>query len=170
MATPTALPAEFVAGTILTAAEQNALRGAFRVLQVQVGTTSTTASNSTTTLADTNLTVTITPSSASSTILVYVAQNGVHKSAGNAGNAVTVALLRGASVLTYFATGVGYTGTALENNVAASLVYLDSPATTSATTYKTQFANRTAAAAVSVQYSVGIGTPFSYICAMEISA
>jgi hypothetical protein len=34
MATPTTLPASFVAGSILTAAELNDLRGAFRVLQV----------------------------------------------------------------------------------------------------------------------------------------
>jgi hypothetical protein len=33
MATPTNLPATFVAGNVLTAAQQNGLRGAFRVLQ-----------------------------------------------------------------------------------------------------------------------------------------
>lgn len=170
MATPTTLPAAFVAGDVLTAAQMNALRGAFRCLQVQIGTTSTTNSNSTTSLADSGLSVTITPQSTSSTILVYVAQNGVWKSAGNAGNAVTLALLRGASVLTYFATGVAYTGTALELNSAASAMWLDTPATTSATTYKTQIANRVAAATVSAQYSTGIGTPTSYIVAMEISA
>ena len=170
MAAVTTLPAAFVANTVLTAAQLNDLRGAFRVLQVQVGTTATTASNSTTTLADTNLTVTITPSSASSTILVYVAQNGVRKSSGNVGNGVLLALLRGATNLTYFGTGAAFTGTTLENVVSSSLVYLDSPATTSATTYKTQFSNALAAAAVSVQYSIGVGTPTSYICAMEISA
>ena len=41
MATPTNLPASFVAGAILTAAQQNDLRGAFRVLQVVQGTTTT---------------------------------------------------------------------------------------------------------------------------------
>ena len=170
MATPTTLPASFVSGDVLTAAQMNALRGAFRVLQVQIGTTSTTNSNSTTTLSDSGLSVTITPQSSSSTILVYVAQNGVWKSNANAGNGVTLALLRGASVLTYFATGVAYTGTALELNSAASAMWLDTPATTSATTYKTQLANRVAAATVSAQYSTGIGTPTSYIVAMEISA
>jgi hypothetical protein len=34
MATPTALPTAFVAADVLTAANMNLLRGAFRVLQV----------------------------------------------------------------------------------------------------------------------------------------
>ena len=170
MATPTTLPATFVAGDILTAAQMNNLRGAFRVLQVVTAVTGTTATNSTTTLADTNLTVTITPQSNTSKILVYVAQNGIQKTNGNAGNGALLALLRGATVLTYFGTGVGYTGTALETVVSASAVWLDSPATTSATTYKTQFSNRVAAASAAVQYSSGVGTPDSYIVAMEISA
>jgi hypothetical protein len=170
MATPTTLPASFTAGQVLTAAQMNNLRGAFRVLQVVTAETSTVASNSTAVLSDTNLSVTITPSSTSSKILVYVAQNGVRKSAGNVGNGVLLALFRGATNLTYFGTGAAYTGTLLENVVSSSLAYLDSPATTSATTYKTQFSNALAAAAVSVQYSIGVGTPTSYIVAMEISA
>jgi hypothetical protein len=139
------------------------------VLQVVTAQTDTTVSNSTTTLADTNLSVTITPSSTASTILVYVSQNGVWKSSGNAGNAVTLALVRNSTVLTYFGTGVGYTGTALELLSSSSMMRIDGPATTSAVTYKTQFANRVAAASVAVQYSVGIGTPASYITAMEIA-
>jgi len=170
MATPTNLPASFTAGQVLTAAQMNNLRGAFRVLQVVTAQTDVSATNSTTTLADSNLSVTITPQSATSNILIYVAQNGVWKSAGNAGNGVTMALLRGSTILSYFATGTGYTGTALELVSSASLVRIDSPATTSAVTYKTQFANRVTAASAAVQYSSGIGTPASYICAMEISA
>jgi hypothetical protein len=41
MATPTTLPASFVAGNILTAAQLNNLRGAFRVLQVVQATDAT---------------------------------------------------------------------------------------------------------------------------------
>ena len=170
MATPTTLPATFVAGNVITAAQMNDLRGAFRVLQVVTASTSSSATNATATLADTNLTVTITPQSTSSKILVYVAQNGVQKTNGNAGNGATLALLRCATVLTYFGTGVGYTATTLETVVSASAVWLDSPATTSATTYKTQFSNRVVAASSSVQYSSGVGAPASYIVALEISA
>jgi hypothetical protein len=83
MATPTTLPASFVAGSILTAAELNDLRGAFRVLQVVNATTSTTTSNSTSTYADTSLTATITPTSTSSKILVFVNQAGCGKETNN---------------------------------------------------------------------------------------
>ena len=54
MATPTTLPATFVAGNVLTAAQMNDLRGAFRVLQI-VSTTKTdtfTTSNTNTVKAD----------------------------------------------------------------------------------------------------------------------
>jgi hypothetical protein len=170
MATPTNLPASFVSGNILTALQMNDLRGAFRVLQVKTATTDAIATNSTMTLADTNLTISITPQSTSSKILIYAVQNGVYKSAVSNGSGATLALVRGATVLTYFATGTLYTATALELVGSSSVAFLDSPATTSATTYKTQFANRVAANFVQVQYSSGVGTPTSYIVAMEISA
>ena len=60
--------------------------GGGKVLQVVAGTTSASASNSTTTYADTGLTATITPSAASSKVLVLVSQQGVRKSDGNSGN------------------------------------------------------------------------------------
>ena len=170
MATPTTLPSAFVAGDVLTATQMNNLRGAFRVMQVVSSTAAASASNSTTTYADSNLSVTITPKFTTSKILVYAVQNGVQKSSGNAGNGVSLQLVRGATALSAFATGVGYTNTTLEVVTSASILYLDSPSTTSATTYKTQFANRVAAASASVQYSSGIGSPDSYIVAMEISA
>jgi hypothetical protein len=168
MATPTNLPASFTAGQVLTAAQMNDLRGAFRVLQVVTASQGSGVTNSTTTLADTGLTVSITPQSATSKILVYVAQNGVYKI--GVGSGVILALLRGSSVLTYFAAGAAYTGDAAENTVSSSCVFLDSPATTSAVTYKTQFSNRVAASQAAVQAGVGVGTPDSYIVAMEISA
>jgi hypothetical protein len=170
MATPTTLPASFAAGNILEADQLNNLRGAFRVLQVVTATYDTPVSSSANTFSDTGLTATITPQSSSSKILVIVNQNGVSKSAGNAGNGVSIALLRGASIITYPATGAAYTATAIQNFVTVSATYLDSPNTTSATTYKTQFGNVISAAAVGVQSSVGVGAPASYICLMEISA
>ena len=44
MATPTTLPASFTAGQVLTAAQMNDLRGAFRVLQVVQATKANTFS------------------------------------------------------------------------------------------------------------------------------
>jgi hypothetical protein len=167
MATPTNLPSSFVAGDILTSANMNLLRGGFRILQVVQGSTATPVSNSTTTAVDTGLTATITPQSTSSKILVLVNQVGGDKSSGNLSNSISLRLLRGASQIALIAHSAGYTGTTLNMRVAAlSTCYLDSPATTSATTYKTQLANGINAASVSVQ----IGGDLSTMILMEVSA
>ena len=123
-----------------------------KVLQVVNATYSTGVTNTTTTYADTGLTATITPTSATSKILVVVAQNGGYKTVGNASNALGVQLLRGATVINTFGLYAGLTSTTLVNFLATiSTTYLDSPATTSATTYKTQLKNMVAASGVTVQ-------------------
>jgi hypothetical protein len=168
MATPTNLPAAFVAGDVLEASQLNDLRGAFRILQVVSATTSTAVSNSTVTFADTGLTATITPTSTSSKVLVLVSQAGLEKSSGNAGNRLIIKLLRGATDIITFAADVCFTNSATQLAIpSASTMYLDSPATTSATTYKTQFKNAENAAAVTVQFN---NTNESTITLMEISA
>ena len=165
-------------GTVLTAdsAEATGLKwatpaaGGGKVLQVVNVTYSTQANNSTSTYADTGLSATITPSSASSKILVFANQAGLKKSAGNTENAVSVRLLRGATeIVADYAGFAGYTGTLLllYSGSAASVTYLDSPATTSATTYKTQFKNGGANAA---EVSVQQGDTVSQITLMEIGA
>jgi hypothetical protein len=68
MATPTSLPASFTTGAVLTAAQMNDLRGAFRVLQVLQGNTTSQVANSGTSYIDTGASVTITPSSTSSVL------------------------------------------------------------------------------------------------------
>jgi hypothetical protein len=167
MATPTTLPATAVAGEVLTASYVNNLRGAFRVLQVVSGQTSSVASSTTNTYVDTNLTATITPSSATSKILVMVAQNGTYKSAGNINNRITLGLFRGATEI-YTVSDILFTGTLLDlHGPTISILSLDSPATTSATTYKTQFRNPGAAATVSVQVN---SLSNSSIILAEISA
>lgn len=166
MATPTTLPASAVAGEVLTASYVNNLRGAFRVLQVVQGTTSTSVSNSTNVLADTTLTATITPTAASNKVLVFVSQNNCAKTTGNIDNSVFLQLLRASTSIHEFANFGLFTGSSLDNRGSFSTVYLDSPATTSAVTYKTQFRNAVNAASVSVQTSAGSST----IVLMEISA
>jgi hypothetical protein len=167
MATPTTLPATFVAGNVLTAAQMNDLRGAFRVLQVVAADNSTQANNSTNTFADTGTTATITPSATSSKILVLVTQSSIGKGGANAASGVTLRLMRGATVISGFAYNMGYTNTASTNYVGnSSCMFLDSPATTSATTYKTQFKNEANADGVSVQLGSGV----SNIVLLEISA
>ena len=112
---------------------------ASKIAQVVTARYATQQVSSTTTYADTGLSATITPTLNTSTILVMVNQGGCYK------NAITPAglnlnLLRGASSLIDWAINVGYNGTGVANFVgSACLDYLDSPATTSATTYKTQY-------------------------------
>lgn len=148
MATPTTLPASFVSGAVLTASQMNNLRGAFRVLQVVQTVKTNTFSSASTTYTDvTGLTATITPSSTSSKVLV-VAQftysqsyNPVNRVAfringGNASNYV------GDTAGSRIRAAVGFVTQDIwrvENqNIPITLVYLDSPATTSATTYAVQ--------------------------------
>lgn len=167
MATPTNLPASQTTGNVLTAAYVNNLRGAFRILQVVTGSTSTAVSSSTSTLVDTGLSATITPQSSSSKILVYVAHPQCYKSPANGFNCMKLSMLRGSSVIQDVVSVAGFTATALDNVFGVNGVYLDSPATTSATTYKTQFASAFGAASVQVQYgSAGTST----ILLMEVSA
>jgi hypothetical protein len=169
MATPTTLPAAFVAGNILEAAQLNDLRGAFRVLQVVSATYSVNSQNNTGTYQDTGLSVTITPQSTSSKILL-IGSNSLAKNDTNNQTHIGSRLLRGATTIAQISQALGYTGTAIYNVITDSFFYLDSPATTSATTYKTQFASPNATNGVIVNVNVGTGNGSSYIVAMEISA
>lgn len=136
-----------------------------KVLQVVSTTYTTQTNNSTTTYADTNLTATITPTASTSKILVMVGHHHTYRDSGNSGNGLYIQLLRGAtSLLEVF--NLGYTATTLQQHGSATFVYLDSPATTSATTYKTQFRNNVNAGYVSVQGDGNMST----ITLMEIGA
>jgi hypothetical protein len=109
-----------------------------RVLQVVNATYATQVTTTGSTYIDTGLTATITPSSASSKILVFVEQVGLSKAAGNGG--LWLKLLRDATDIVQLCINDVYTGSTIALRVAgAGTTYLDSPATTSATTYKTQF-------------------------------
>ena len=153
--------------TAATGIKWAAPAGGGKVLQVVSATTTTATSSSSTTLADTTLTATITPTSATSKVLVLVSQNGILRTDGSANSALTLKLLRGATVISQIADTSVYTGTALVLTVpSASTSYLDSPATTSATTYKTQFANRVASAEIVVQHQSNMST----IVLLEIGA
>jgi hypothetical protein len=167
MATPTNFPTPAVAGEILTAAYVNQLAGAFRVLQVVYGFTTTNTIEDAGVYKDTTLTATITPQSTTNKILVMVCQNGLLKNNGNLNNGLNLRLMRGATNLGIFLTAGGYTATATDNIFGGVAInVLDSPATTSATTYKTQMANQFAAANVQTQF----GNDLSTIVLLEISA
>jgi hypothetical protein len=139
-----------------------------KVLQVVSANYSTSTSNSTSTFADTGLTATITPTLNTSKVLVIVSQNGCTKSAGNSQNRISMRLLRGATNILSLGDYFGYDGITTEViGESISCNYLDSPATTSATTYKTQFQNPQNVASVSVQFT---SSHNSTITLLEIGA
>jgi hypothetical protein len=118
-----------------------AAASAGKLVQVVNATYSTATTTTSTSYADTGLTATITPTSASSTILVIADITGIVKFSGTDA-AVDFNLVRGATQLCVINATAGYTATSTENNVGGTgISYLDSPATTSATTYKVQFKN-----------------------------
>lgn len=166
MATPTSLPASFTAGNVLTASQMNSLRGAFRVLQIVSASTSTAATNATTTYADTGLTASITPSATSSKVLIIATSATPAKTADNSNTSLNLRLLRGATVLTSHLDLLRTNTAVINYSSADTIVWLDSPSTTSATTYKVQLANSVAASLVAVQTA----SSESSIILMEISA
>jgi hypothetical protein len=115
--------------------------GGGKVLQVVMGVTSTQVTANNSTYVDTTLTANITPSSATSKVLILVSQNGVSKSSGNASNGVGLRLLRNGANQIGFAYEGLQTNTTIDNKGSFAVSFLDSPATTSAITYKTQIAN-----------------------------
>ena len=172
MATPTALPASFSAGDVLTAANMNLLRGAFRILQVVSATKTDAFSTTSTSYVDiTGLSVSITPSSTASKILILT---GIAVSA-DANGRTSVQLKRGATdiaISTGFAdtnqTSVAYNNNYLSQFV--SIAHLDSPATTSATTYKFQAKVAAGTGLINAQSGATTHGNVSTLTVMEISA
>jgi hypothetical protein len=162
MATPTNLPASAVTGEVLTAAYVNDLRGAFRILQVVSGSTTTVVSSTSTTYIDSGITATITPRSSSSKILVAVAE---HLYCSTANTEANVQLVRGSTAIQVFGSILLSTAGSITGTF--STLALDSPATTSATTYKTQFARQ---AGTGIVYGAGTNGWTSTIILMEVSA
>lgn len=139
----TTLTLPTVSGTILTTTSPKA----GNVIQVVSVVTTSPASTQGQTYVDSGLSATITPSSASSRILVLVTQSVyIYRTAGSVARG-GVRLLRDSTVILTPSSDVnGPINPYLEAggtngiyfNYMYPITYLDSPATTSATTYKTQ--------------------------------
>ena len=111
------------------------------ILQVVQGSYATTVSSASSTYADTGVTASITPKFSTSKVLVLISIGGIGKDSSN--TSVNLKLQKNSSDLIAFNVNcIGYT-----NSTAASFAgstvfnYLDSPATTSSTAYKVQFAS-----------------------------
>ena len=140
------------------------------VLQVVNATYGTSTSTSSSTFSDTGLTATITPTSSTSKILVLVGHNGCRKESSN--TTLQVRLLRSGTKITGIEDNGGRTGdTSINEFGGVFITYLDSPATTSATVYKTQFASTNNTGTVYVSdYAATSGDSAGTITLMEIAA
>ena len=110
------------------------------VLQIVSGTYSTLTSIASTSFTDTGLSLAITPKFSTSKILVMVSQPITFGRTLNAINGY-YQLLRGSSSIFNGGRSFGMyvnTATDFDNTQILNSIYLDSPATTSSTTYKTQ--------------------------------
>ena len=131
------------------------------VLQVVQATTSTKVSTTSTSFSDTGLTAAITPSSSSNKILVIISA-----SCYQAGATAILRLLRG-NTYKDFGYPAGYNGLEMLNYVP--ITYLDSPSTTSATTYKMQHKRTHGSGSFHSNFGDSGGTMPSYITLMEIA-
>lgn len=144
--------------------------GGGKILQVVMGSTTSQTTSSTSSWIDTTLTASITPSASTSKVLVLIAQNGCNKSA-NTDTSMGLKLMRstpsGFTELAQFAIYSLYTNSSAYNDGHhQGISYLDSPATTSALTYKTQFNMDGSGGNVSVQTN----GPTSTIILLEVGA
>jgi hypothetical protein len=151
--------------------------GGGKVLQVVQGTTSTKVTISGTTFADSGLSATITPSASTSKVLVLVMQQIQWNNASTNANFMGAKLLRGSTTIldetssNRDALGIYLASLSTLNSICSivPMNYLDSPATTSATTYKTQFAHNVSGGEINCQ-NIGTGVTTSTIVLMEIGA
>jgi len=134
----------------ITAAMATSMGEALTVLQVVQNSYSSQVVSSSNGYSDTGLSASITPKFATSKILVMVSHPSNYKSNGNALNGLWIQLMRGGIFLVEAVKNQLYTGTTIELAGGFSFNYIDSPATTSSVTYKTQFRNQVAAAQVGV--------------------
>ena len=137
------------------------------VLQVVNAAITTYVTSSSSTFADTGVTATITPKFSTSKILVLIDHAGCSKETNNTG--LQIKVLRGSTQIVYIEDIGGSNNTTTPNYFGTvSTNYLDSPATTSATTYKSQLASRANNALVSVG-NYGSVPVTSTITLMEIA-
>ena len=141
-----------------------------KIGQVISASTTTQSASSSSTFADvTNLSVAITPSASSSKILITVFCNGVGKETNNA--YMGLRLLRGSTDIALIDHLVGLNGGTASNYIGTSgIMYLDSPSTTSATTYKMQFNSEANNATVYINRPNGANVATSTITVMEVLA
>jgi hypothetical protein len=129
--------------------------GGGKVLQVVQSISTTATAIATQTMTDSGLSGSITPSSASSKVLIFISQNVDIFRTANSGNGAGIRLLRGSTtILDLQGSGTNETlfhraGIGDSNHLIIEwltpIFYLDTPNTTSSVTYKTQLASQSVA-------------------------
>lgn len=160
------LPA--VSGTVLTTTSPKA----GNVLQVVYAQTTTRTVGTSTSYVDiSGLTASITPSSSSSKILVLINYSLGTASSSGSESPCSVNLVRGSTQVYEITRAIDLRAATLssESNMyfSGGFTYLDSPATTSSTTYKCQVKQN---AAFGRSYDVSAGSSPSSITLLEIAA
>jgi len=136
------------------------------VLQVVQGTFSTQTQTSSSTFSDTGLSASITPSSSSNKILIFVSHAGCLKYSTN--TSIGMRILRDSTSIHDFGGRAGLTDGTIANEVGTmATMYLDSPTTTSSTTYKTQYKSNNNTGFALLQ-DANAGAVVSTITLMEI--
>jgi hypothetical protein len=140
-----------------------------KVLQVVNATYGTSTSTSTNTYIDTGLTATITPLFSTSKILCIVDVAGCSKYGSN--TSVGLRLVRNSTnILSFEGIAGASNGTGVVGAGASSCNYLDSPSTTSSTTYKVQLCSANNGAIVYINDNFTSSFPStSTITLMEIA-
>jgi hypothetical protein len=169
------------AGTVTSATLAAGAGG--KILQIVEGSTVAEAGITTQTLTDSNLSATITPSAATSKVLVLVNQHYTiyrHDDDNNGG----IVLLRGTTIIGeylknssghYWGVGGDWQASGadrVEMRLRWNFSYLDTPNTTSATTYKTQGATYSTSENEEIKFqrnSSGTDAA-SYMQLMEVAA
>jgi hypothetical protein len=136
--------------------------GAGAVLQVVQSYTATSITTTSGSPVDTNLSASITPTSSSSKILVLLSTNGyVSRQSSVSFGDMYLYMIRGSTQIASTRNAVNFGVNTWTDTIFAQngLVFLDSPATTSSTTYKLQ---------VSVSNSQHLQVPFQGFATMTL--
>jgi len=162
--------------TAATGLKWAAAGGGGKVLQVVQGSTASELTLSSTSFVDTNLSLSITPTAATSKILILINQQAWAKRSTNNTGGLALKLVRnttdifnpnnaGGEALHYVEAGGA---SSLEMSYYMPMTYLDSPSTTSSVTYKTQA--RLAASTSTPTGKLQQGSSTSVITLIEIGA
>jgi hypothetical protein len=143
-----------------TGLKWSAPAGGGKILQVVNATTTTQTQIASTSMTDTTITATITPTLATSKILVLI--TGQYEAYRNTTeNDINARIMRGATAIASWTGGyfggihAGNTGSGVWLYMTGTWTWLDSPATTSATTYKLQSCVQSTANSGVVTWQIG---------------